>query len=287
MADKSNASGQLLREWRTRRNRSQMDLALEVGVSPRHLSFVETGKSRASPELLLALADQLEVPLRERNALLLASGYAPRYPRTPLNAGEMARVRQTLERILSGHDPYPGLVIDRYWNVVLANSSAQSLLGDLPAELLGPPANVFRVALHPQGLASRTLNFGAWCAHLLGQLHHARSLTGDPEFDRLVEEVEAYPTVSALGDWRRNLEEEGALFVSLRLQVGGSPLSLFTTLTVFGTPHDVTLSELAIELFYPADDETEEYLRAGGPRRSDVGAAYPRGNRIHSRRPSR
>ena len=156
MAVATRTVGPLVRDWRTRRRRSQMDLALEVGVSPRHLSFVETGRSRPSPELLLAVADRLEVPLRERNALLLAAGYAPRYPQTSLDDGSMARVRATLQRLLAAHDPYPGVVIDRAWNVVMVNSAAGLLVRDLPPTLLGPPLNVFRVCLHPDGLAART-----------------------------------------------------------------------------------------------------------------------------------
>src|SRR4051794_19041922 len=140
--------GPLVRDWRVRRRRSQMDLALEVGVSPRHLSFVETGRSRPSPELLLVLAEHLDVPLRERNTLLLAAGYAPRFPHTPIDDSAMTRVRASLERLLSSHDPYPGVVIDRVWNVVLANNAAQQLMAALPAELAGPPANVFRTCLH-------------------------------------------------------------------------------------------------------------------------------------------
>ena len=239
-----------------------MELALAAGVSPRHLSFVETGRSKASPELLLTLADHLDVPLRERNSLLLAGGYAPRYPRTSLDAPEMARVRSTLETILQRHDPYPGMVIDRYWNVVLANASATALTEGLPAHVIGPPTNIFRVSLHPDGLSSRTVNFEDWSTYLLGQLHRSTILTGDPEFERLIGEVSAYPDVAALGDWRAaSAAEELAVLVPFRIDLHGNELSMFTTLTVFGTPQDVTLSELAIELFYPADDASEALLR--------------------------
>jgi transcriptional regulator with XRE-family HTH domain len=242
-----------------------MELALAAGVSPRHLSFVETGRSKASPELLLTLADHLDVPLRERNSLLLAGGYAPRYPRTSLDSPEMARVRATLETVLQRHDPYPGLVIDRYWNVVLANTSAIALTRDLPDHVVGPPTNIFRVSLHPDGLRSRTLNFEDWSKYLLGQLHRSTVLTGDPEFVRLGEEVSAYPDVSALGDWRTaSAADEPKVLVPFRIDLEGKELSMFTTLTVFGTPQDVTLAELAIELFYPADDASEVLLRSGG-----------------------
>jgi transcriptional regulator with XRE-family HTH domain len=240
-----------------------MDLALAAGVSPRHLSFVETGRSKASPELLLALADHLDVPLRERNTLLLAGGYAPRYARTSLESPGMARVRNTLQTILERHDPYPGVVIDRYWNVVLANSAALALVDDLPNDIVGPPMNIFRISLHPDGFARRTLNFDEWATYLLGQLHRAMLLTGDHELGSLIEEVSAYPDVAAMGEWRASLAlEEPKILVPFRVDLGGTELSLFTTLTVFGTPLDVTLAEMAVELFYPADDASEALLRA-------------------------
>jgi transcriptional regulator with XRE-family HTH domain len=252
----------MVRDWRIRRRRSQMDLALDVGVSPRHLSFVETGRSRPSPELVLALADRLEVPLRERNVLLLSAGYAPRYPETSLDAAAMARVRAALQRLLDSHDPYPGVVIDRVWNVVLANEAAVLLAQGLPDHLVNPTMNVFRVCLHPDGLASRILNFDEFSFYLLAQLYRSAVLTGDAELQRLADEVSQYPNVAGLGDWRKTAaSEDPTLLVPLRLDVGGSELSLFTTLTTFGTPQDITLAELAVELFFPADEETDALLR--------------------------
>jgi transcriptional regulator with XRE-family HTH domain len=261
----SGSAGTLVREWRVRRHRSQMDLALEVGVSPRHLSFVETGRSKASPELLLALAEHLDVPLRERNGILLAGGYAPRFSRAALDSAEMERVLQTLQRILAGHDPYPGVVIDRYWNIVIANGSAQRMMEGLPEYVAGPTPNIFRLSLHPEGLAQRTLNFEEWAGYLLGQLYRAARLTGDEVLDALVAEITKYPNVSGLGDWRLPAnEDEPELLVPFRMDVGDTELSLFTTVTVFGTPQDVTLSELAVELFYPADQPSELWLRRAG-----------------------
>jgi transcriptional regulator with XRE-family HTH domain len=258
----SGSAGTLVRDWRVRRRRSQMDLALEVGVSPRHLSFVETGRSRASPELLLALAEHLDVPLRERNGILLAGGYAPRFSRTMLDSAEMERVRQTLERILAGHDPYPGVVIDRYWNVILANDAARRMTEGIPEHVLGPSMNIFRISLHPDGLAGQTANFEEWARYLLGQLHRSARLTGDDAFEELVAEIAQYPNVAALGDWRLpSNDEEPELLVPFRLNLGETELSLFTTITVFGTPQDVTLSEIAVELFYPADQASERHLR--------------------------
>ena len=255
-------AGPLIKEWRLRRGRSQMDLAIEVGVSPRHLSFVETGRSRPSPELLLALSDRLEMPLRERNTLLLAAGHAPRYQETALGDSSMVRVRDTLQQLLDRHSPYPGVVIDRIWNSVLSNDSAQRMVDGVPDELIGPPTNVFRVSLHPDGLAARTRNFPEWAAYLLGQLHRLTVLTGDPEVLRLEEEVSQYPNVVALGGWRqRTPPEEPALLIPWCLEVGGVAHSYFTTLTSFGTPQDITLAELSVELFYPADAATEGALR--------------------------
>jgi transcriptional regulator with XRE-family HTH domain len=248
-----------------------MDLAFDVGVSPRHLSFVETGRSRPSPELVLALADRLDVPLRESNALLLAAGYAPRYPETSLDAPAMVRVNAALQRLLDTHDPYPGVVIDRGWNVVLSNRAAGALVAGLPDHLLGPPLNVFRVCLHPDGLAAATRNFDEWASYLLHQLHRLVALTTDPELERLEREVRAYPNVVALNaDSFWSGWDDPALLIPLRLETGGVELSMFTTLTTFGTPRDITLAEVAVELFFPADDSTDEILRAAGSTASPV-----------------
>ncbi|MEO7556532.1 MAG: helix-turn-helix domain-containing protein [Acidimicrobiales bacterium] len=253
--------GPLVRDWRTRRRRSQMDLAHEVGVSPRHLSFVETGRSNPSPELLLAVAERLEVPLRERNALLLAAGYAPRYSERPIES--MGAIRTALQRLLDAHQPYPGVVIDRLWNVVAANDAAGMLATLLPDELRGPPMNVFRACLHPDGLAARTRNFPEWSSYLLDELRRAALLSGDAELERLAEEVAGYPNIAGVGGWRAAVPaSEPVLLVPLCLDVAGTELSLFTTLTMFATPQDVTLAELAVELFFPADAQTEAALRS-------------------------
>lgn len=254
--------GALVRDWRVRRRRSQMDLALDAGVSPRHLSFVETGRSRPSADLLLALAERLDVPLRERNVLLLAGGFAPRFVETSLDAAAMARVRGTLTQLLSSHDPYPGVVVDRLWNVVLANDAANLFTRDLPAELLAPPLNVFRLCLHPLGLARRTLNLAEWSAYLLGQLQRATALSGDAAFRALSAEIARYPGLDSERAARSAAAHvEPELLVPLRLALDEGELSLFTTMTTFGTPQDITLSELAVELFYPADERSERLLR--------------------------
>lgn len=266
--------GELVKEWRTRRRRSQMDLGHHVGVSTRHLSFVETGRSRPSPELVLALAEHLDVPLRERNRWLLRAGYAPRFSQRDLDDPAMAQVRSSLERMLRAHDPYPGVVIDRQWNVVLANEAATGLLAGVPEAVLGPPVNVFRVCLHPDGLARRTVDLDGWGRYLLGQIRRTIELTGDPGLVELEREVHGYPTVrdlaradgaGAIG--AGDPGDEPPLLVPLRLRgEGGEPdLSLFTTLTTFGTPRDVTVEELAVELFFPADEATAARLGRARP----------------------
>ena len=179
--------GALLREWRERRRLSQLELALEAEISARHLSFVETGRSLPSRDMILRLADHLEVPLRERNHLLLAAGYAPVYAETELDSPRMLAVRQAVRQILSGHEPYPAVVIDRRWNLVEANASVALFTGDVPPELLTPPANVLRASLHPDGMAQRIVNLGEWRAHLLGRLRRQVALTADPELAQLYE----------------------------------------------------------------------------------------------------
>jgi transcriptional regulator with XRE-family HTH domain len=239
-----------------------MDVAIDAAVSTRHLSFVETGRSLPSPELVLSIASALDVPLRERNALLLAAGYAPRYSQTSLEDPSMSRVRASIQRMLDAHDPYPGVVVDRQWNVVLHNASAAVLIGGLPDHLLGPPVNVYRLCLHPDGLAARTVNFDEWASYLLGQLQRSIVVTGDAAVRELAEEVHRYPNVAHLLGARRSAAwDDPPLLVPWEVQAGDDVLSLFTTLTSFGTPRDVTLDEIAVELFFPADDRTEAMLR--------------------------
>lgn len=255
------AVGTLLRDWRARRRVSQMDLALDVGVSPRHLSFIETGRSRPSPQMLVALAERLEVPLRERNRMLLAAGYAPRYAENSLHAEGMAPVRAALQRLLDAHDPYPGVVLDRQWNVVLANRAAAGLAALIPEALRTPTLNIFRASLHPQGLAAHTVNFADWAAYLLDALQRAATRTGDPALLALEREVADYPTVRALPRRDDRVPAVPMLLVPCVLDLPAGRVSLFTTLTTFGTPRDVTLDELCVELFYPADADTEARLR--------------------------
>ena len=209
--------GELLRDWRTRRRRSQMDLALDVGVSTRHLSFVETGRSRPSAELVLAIAHHLDVPLRERNGLLLAAGYAPRFSQMSLDDPAMDHVRASIQRMLDAHDPYPGAVIDRQWNVAMVNRAGLMLATGLPDHVLGPPLNVYRLCLHPDGLARRTTNFTDWATYLLGQLRRSIMLTGDPDARwRCSTKCLTYPNVAQIapllgGNERRRPADPGAV----------------------------------------------------------------------------
>ena len=250
--------GVLLRDWRQRRRRSQLDLALDAGVSARHVSFVETGRAKPSREMVLHLADQLEVPLRERNRLLLAAGYAPVYGERSLDDPEMAPVRDALELVLRGHEPYPAVVVDRGWNVVAGNRANPMLLEGCAPELLTPPLNVLRVSLHPDGMAPRILNLGAWRAHLLERVERQVSLTGDAELARLRDEVAAYPGPDHEGP----SEVIGDIVVPLHLHMlGADELRFFSTMATFGTAVDITVAELSIESFFPAAEATARAMR--------------------------
>lgn len=256
--------GPLLRQWRRRSKLSQMALALDVGVSPRHLCFVENGRARPSADLVMAIAEHLAVPLRQRNALLLAAGYAPRFRESALQAPDLAAVRHALQRLLDAHDPYPGVALDGRFNVVLANAAAGRLAALLPPELAAP-MNMFRASLHPQGFAAMTVNFDEWAHHLLHELAGLRASTGDAEIGALADEVSAYPNVAALLARPQSPPDPGhAVLLPCVLEPGGQRLSLFTTRAHLGAPRDVTLDELSVELFYPADADTEAALRAQG-----------------------
>lgn len=252
--------GELLRDWRQRRRLSQLGLAVEAEVSARHLSFVETGRSRPSRELVLHLAEHLDVPLRERNDLLLAAGYAPVYQESSLDAAEMAPVRAALDKILGGHEPFPAVVVDRHWNIVTANRAALEVItpGVAPA-LLAPPINAYRVSLHPDGLAARIANFGEYSAHLMARLHRQIIASADPELSSLYDEMLRYPGVSATDG---PVEAAEMLFVPLVLRSDDGDLTFFSTVATFGTALDVTMAELAVESFFPADAATERALRA-------------------------
>jgi transcriptional regulator with XRE-family HTH domain len=249
----------LLRQWRERRHLSQLDLALAAEISTRHLSFVETGRSRPSRGMIVRLTDHLDVPIRERNHILLAAGYAPVYPETALGAPRMASVRAAIHQVLTGHEPYPAVVVDRLWNLVDANASIGVLLAGVRDDLLAPPANALRLSLHPEGMAPRIVNLGEWRAHLLSRARRNLALTGDDTLAELIEEVRGYPCDQP--EPELELPGPGDVFVPLRLRHGDAHLAFFSTMTTFGTPMDVTVAELAIESFFPADVATADALR--------------------------
>jgi transcriptional regulator with XRE-family HTH domain len=248
--------GELIREWRQRRRLSQLDLAIEADISARHLSFVETGRSRPTSQMILRLAEHLDIPLRERNALLLAGGYAPAYPRHGLDEPELAAVRTALAQILAGHQPYPALVVNRWWELADANASVAVLTAGTAEWLLEPPVNVLRVGLHPDGMAPRIANLAQWRGHLLDRLRRQAAATADPRLAELHQELSGYP------GGQDQAPAGASVVVPLRYRYNGSELSLFSTTTVIGTPRDVTIDELAIEAFYPADQATAEVLQA-------------------------
>ena len=248
--------GDQLRAWRRVRRMSQLELALEAEISSRHLSFVETGRSHPSRDMVLRLARTLDLPLRARNALLVAAGLAPQFPERNLDDPELAPARRAIDRLLAAHEPYPALAIDRRWHLVAANAAVAPLLEGISPVLLEPPVNVLRLSLHPDGLGPRIVNLAEWKAHLLARLRDQYTASGDAELLRLSAELEAYPAEGAAGA----ATDYGGLLVPLVLYLGGRRLSFLSTTTVFGTPVEVTLSEVAIEAFFPADAETAAAL---------------------------
>jgi transcriptional regulator with XRE-family HTH domain len=251
-------AGDYLRTWRHRRRMSQLDFALDAEISQRHLSFLESGRSAPSRDMLLHLAERLDVPLRERNAMLLAAGFAPVYSERHLDDPAMAAARVAIETVLRGHEPFPALAVDRHWNLVTANRAVAPLLvGVEDTTLLVPPLNVLRVSLHPNGLAPRIANLGEWRAHLLDRLRRQIAVTSDIALVELLRELSGYPGGAA--HVAAPMDHAG-VFMPLRLMSAHGMLSLISTTTVFGTPRDLTLAELAVEAFFPADDRTRKRL---------------------------
>lgn len=256
MASASVNFGDQLRGWRQLRRLSQLDLSFDARLSSRHLSFLETGRARPSRELVLRLTEQLDVPLRNRNALLLAAGFAPVYAERSLEDPDLAAARVAIDKILKGHEPFPALAVDRHWNMIAANASLAPLIGEVAPDLLTPPVNVLRLSLHPQGIAPRILNLGEWKAHLVGRLERGFAASADPELGALLEELNSYPSLPL----PQSPVDHGGVLIPLIIEVAGVRLSFFSTTTVFGTPVEVTLSEIAIEAFFPADAATAEAL---------------------------
>ncbi|MDX3607269.1 MULTISPECIES: helix-turn-helix domain-containing protein [Streptomyces] len=277
--------GPLLRDWREQRRISQLELALRADSSARHISFIETGRSRPSEDMVLRLAEQLGIPVRERNALLVIAGYAPRYPQTPLDDPAMASLRESLERLLAAYEPYPALVVDGTYGVVAANRGVALLLEGVPEKLLTPPLNAMRLTLHPEGLAPRIVNLPEWRADLLAQMDRQIALVRSPALRELYDEVAAYPAparpggadrtaggtggavpvADGAGGAGRKRDRAAAFALPMLLEHGGRVLSFVSSIATFNTPMDVTVAELAIETFLPADRETAAYLHAHVP----------------------
>jgi transcriptional regulator with XRE-family HTH domain len=255
------SAGALLREWRQRRNLTQLELALRSAVSARHLSFIETGRAQPSREMVLHLAERLDIPLRERNRLLLAAGFAPVFGERSLDESEMAPVREAVERFLSAHEPYPAVVVDRHWNIVARNRGIAYVTRGIAPELRAPPANALRIALHPDGLAPRIRNLREWSGFLLARLRREIGTTRDPDLESLYQELAGYPGISTEHD-PANPPNPNDILLRYELRLDDTQLALFCTFTTFGTARDLTLAELTIISFYPADPQTAEALAA-------------------------
>lgn len=251
--------GSMLREWRGRRRLSQLDLALDAEISPKHLSFLETGRAKPSREMILHLAEQLAIPLRERNELLTAAGFAAVFPERSLNDDALQAARQTIDLILQGHEPNPALAVDRHWNLLATNRAVGLLLQGVNPTLMHPPVNVLRLGLHPEGIAPNIVNFSEWRAHLLERLRRQIELTADPGLLALETELKSYAVPKTME--RHNCVDASHIAIPLRMRVQDAELSFISTITIFGNPIDITLAELAIESFFPADQFTTQWLR--------------------------
>jgi transcriptional regulator with XRE-family HTH domain len=250
--------GTMLRDWRRRRHLSQLDLACDADISSRHLSFLETGRSQPSREMILHLAEQLDIPLRERNALLLAAGYAPVFKERPLDDPTLQAARRVVDLVLAGHEPFPAIAVDRHWTLIAANRAIHTLLVGIERALLEPPVNVLRLSLHPQGLAPRIANLAEWRSHLLARLRHQIDASADPVLAELYNELSGFPIAGGESDPMPT--DYAGVAVPLQFATADGILSFISTTTVFGTPVDITLSELALESFFPADAFTLEAL---------------------------
>jgi transcriptional regulator with XRE-family HTH domain len=247
--------GVILRSWRERRRLSQLQLAMQAEISARHLSFIETSRAKPSREMIVHLSEQLDVPLRERNHMLLVAGYAPAYPQSPLGAPGMAPIRNAIDSIMQ--TPYPTAIIDRRWNLVQMNAATALITEEIDAALLEPPINTLRVAIHPRGMAPRIVNFAEWSAHLLDRLRREAQFYGDPELIRLYDELSAYEGVGEAHTVDGTVND---FALTLRLRVRDRELAFFSTIATFGSPVDVTVAELMVETFFPADAQTAQAL---------------------------
>ncbi|GAA0938876.1 helix-turn-helix transcriptional regulator [Nonomuraea longicatena] len=252
--------GDLLRSWRQRRRVSQLDLGIEAEVSARHISFLETGRARPSRDMVMKLSEELEVPLRHRNRMLIAAGYAPVFRERGVGSPEMGIVREAIDRILAAHNPYPAVVVDVAWDLVAANAAAEAFFGGIAPELKGERPNVLRMTLHPEGMAANLVNLAEVRAHLVHRLRRHAESSGEPRLAELLEELMSYeyPGVELNV---AHVPGPGDILLPLRVRVGERVLSMFTTIATFGSPLDVTVSELAIETLWPADAETAAAFR--------------------------
>ena len=249
--------GELLRQWRHRRRLSQLDLAIAADVSARHVSLVETGRSRPSAEMVLRLADQLDVPLRDRNRLLLAAGFAPRYTERPLDGDALSAARDAVGRVLRAHEPYPALVFDRRWNILMTNRAVDPFFAGVAPDLLRPPVNLVRLGLDPRGLASCVVNLADVRAMFRSRVRRQLASLPTPSSPR-----------STRSCWRPGLDDEPGgsiepasdVVIPMIIRIDGRELRLFSTITTFGTPMDITLDEVAVESYYPADAESAAYF---------------------------
>lgn len=254
--------GSLLRSWRQRRRLSQLDLACEAEISTRHLSFLETGRSLPSREMILHLAEQLDIPLRERNVMLMAAGYAPVFPERSLEDPALEAARKAIDLVLAGHEPYPALAIDRHWTLVAHNKSVSLMLAGIDPSLLQPPVNVLRLSMHPGGLAPRIANIAQWRSHLIARLRRQIEVSADTVLAELLNELSSYQVPSESETNAPSIDREYAgVIVPFQIVTESGILSFVSTTTIFGTPVDITLSELAIESFFPADAATAAALR--------------------------
>jgi transcriptional regulator with XRE-family HTH domain len=254
--------GGLLRDWRQRRRMSQLDLATDAQISTRHLSFVETGRAQPSRDMVLHLSDRLAVPLRDQNVLLVAAGYAPVFPERDLDDPALAPARKAVDLILTGHEPYPAIAVDRHWDLIAGNGAAQMFMKGADPALLEPPVNVLRLSLHPNGLAPRIANLAEWRDHLFHRLRQQIDASGDPALAELARELAGYKAPASVVPFRQSPSADlGGIVVPIQFVTDDGMLSFFSTTTVFGTPVDITLAELALETFFPADAETADALR--------------------------
>lgn len=266
--------GSLLRGWRERRRISQLELAIRADSSARHISFIETGRAKPSQAMVLRLAEHLDVPVRDRNALLLAAGYAPVYTETPLHDPAMHSLRTGLDRLLTAYEPNPALIMDGTYDIIAANHGIQVLLGAVPERLLQPPMNAIRLTLHPQGLAPRIRNLREWRTHLLERVERQIALRSSTPLRELYEEVIEYPVPDGETDGDQT-DETHVYALPMRIEVDGRLLTFISTVTTFNTPMDVTVSELAVETFLPADPETAEALQSLTTAGGGAGAVTP------------